>query len=221
MGRYRAEIERDFLDAYSDDFLRDVARALSAAYRAAYEECRVNYPPPIAHNLYPQVRYAMIERELLAIAENYAEIGASSEPNYTGTNYYTLLSSNNVFLTANAVDHPNRLIRYARFRDTYAQASTPNLFGEPPQEGDILYGILLHGPEMTDKAHPEFAHVVFPNRGCSEYVGRIDLLARLARVAGEQWDIEEEKIPDTAYPSLRPDVERRKGEEKGAEGHTE
>src|SRR5215213_4812501 len=215
MAKYRAEIERDFLNAYSDDFLRDAVRALYIVYRAADEECRASYPPLIAHDLYPQLRYAMIERELLAIAENYAEIKASSEPNHTGNSYFTLLSSNNVFLTANVVDSPNRLIRYARFRDTYAQLSTPNLFGEPPQEGEILYGILLHGPEMSGRAQPEFAHIVFPNRDCSEYVGRIDLLASLAETDTTRWADEEENIPDTAYPSLRPGVER-KNDEEGA-----
>ena len=219
MGRYRAEVEQDFLNAYSNDFLRDVVRALHAVYRAADEECKANYPPAIAHDLYPQMRYAMIERELLAVANNYAGITASSKPNYTGNSYYTLLSSNNVFLTANAVDHPNRLIRYARFRNTYAQASTPNLFGEPPQEGDILYGILLHGPEMTDRAHPEFAHIVFPNRDCSEYVGRINLLTSLAEPGAAGWATEEEHIPDKAYPSLRPGIER-KSKEEGAEDQT-
>lgn len=219
MGRYRAEVERDFLDAYPGDFLRDAVRALHAIYPAANQECRANYPPAIAHDLYPQVRYAMIERELLAIAENYEEITATSEANRTRNSYYTLLSSKNIFLTANVVDHPNRLIRYARFRDTYAQLSSPNLFGEPPQEGDILYGILLHGPEVNDRAQPEFAHIVFPNRDCSEYVGRIDLLASLAIPDAAQWATQEEHIPDTAYPSLRPGVER-KSEEEGAEDQT-
>ena len=189
-------------------------RALHAVYPAADKECKANYPPAIAHDFYPQMRYAMIERELLAIAGNYTEITASSEPNHTGNSYYTLLSSNNVFLTANAVDHPNKLIRYARFRNTYAQASTPNLFGDPPQEGDVLYGILLHGPEMTDRVRPKFAHVVFPNRGCSEYVGRIDLLASLAGSDASKWATEEESVPDKAYPSLRPGVEKKNKEEK-------
>ncbi len=217
MGRYRAEVEWHFLNAFPGDFLRDAARVLPTAYRAAHEECKANYPPPIAHDHYPQLRYAMIERELLAIAENYAEITASSEPNSTGNSYYTLLSCGNVFLTANAVDHPNRLIRYARFRNTYAQASTPTLFGEPPQEGDILYGILLHGP--TDSAYPEFARVAIPNRDCSEYVGGVDLLTSLAGPDAVQWATEEENILDTAYPSLRPGVER-KNEAEGAEDST-
>src|SRR5215210_2229706 len=106
MGRYRAEIEWDFRNAFSDDFLRDAVRALFAAYPAADAECRATYPPPIAHDLYPQMRYAMIERELLAIADNYPEITASSQPNCTRNSYFTLLSSKNVFLTANVVDRP-------------------------------------------------------------------------------------------------------------------
>src|SRR5687767_6733200 len=105
MARYRAEIEQDFRAAYSGDLLRDVVRASVAAYRSAHEDCRVNYPVQIAHDLYPYVRRANLERDLLAIAEGYPGITAASKPNHRGTSYYTLLSSGSVFLTANAVNH--------------------------------------------------------------------------------------------------------------------
>ncbi len=220
MGRYRAEIEQDFLTAFSDDLLRDVVRASVAAYRSAHEDCRVNYPVQVAHDLYPVMRRANLERDLLAIADGYSEITGTSKPNHKGTSYYTLLSSGHVFLTANAVKHPNELVRYAMYRETYAIASAPNLFGPPPEEGRILYAILLHGPEQKDKMRPEFVHIVFPNRDCSEYVGRIDLLARFADLVKELRKTEEESVPDKAFPSLRPGVERRKDEDEGAEGQT-
>ena len=156
----------------------------------------------------------------MAIAEDYPEITGASKPNHRGTSYYTLLSSGSVFLTANAVQQPNELVRYAMYRETYAIASVPNLFGEPPAEGGILYAILLHGPEEEDKMRPEFVHIVFPNKDCSEYVGRIDLLLRFADLVEELRKTEEEGFEDKAFPSLRPGVEWQKDKEEGAEDQT-
>ncbi len=219
MGRYRAEIERDFLDAYSDDYLGNALRALTAVYNVAHKECAEKYPPRVAHGLYPQMRLGMLDRELLALTKDYAGISASMEPNHTGTGFFLLISSGNVFLTTHAAESPNRLPRYAKFRQTYARASAPNLFDDPPEEGEILYAILLHGPEATNKMLPDFAHIVVPNRDCSEYVARIDLFAHVARLGTEVRGVEEEEIEDRAFPTLKPGVERRK-DEKGTEDRT-
>ena len=220
MGRFREEMERDFLAAYSDDFLQDVVRVLANCYRGAHAECRLQYPPAEAHDLYPIVRRAMVESQLREVAEGYAEISAPSKPNHAGTSYYRLLSSGNVFLTVNAVEHPNTKVRRAMFRETYAEVSQPNLFGEPPEEGTTLYGILLHGPEVLNKTRPEFAHIAFPNKDCSDYVGRIDLFGQFPELVGELWSFEEEEIPDELDMGIRPESERRKDDEEGEEDHT-
>ena len=156
----------------------------------------MQYPRAEAHDLYPIMRRAMIESQLAEAAKEYPEISAEPTPNPTGTSYYRLLSSGNVRLTVNAVDHPNTKVRRAMFRNTYAQASQPNLFGETPEEGTMLYGILLHGPELINKTRPEFAHIVIPNRDCSKYLGRIDLFGRYSGLVSELWTYEEEEIPD-------------------------
>lgn len=166
------------------------------------------------------MRRAMVEYQIRELAEGYPEISASAQLNYGGTSYYTLLSSGNVFLTANAVDHPNKTVRKAMFRETYARASQPNLFGEPPEEGTILYGILLHGPDELNKTRPEFAHIAFPNKDCSDYVGRVDLFGRFPELVSELWSIDEEVIPDELDMGIRPESERRKDDEEGAEDHT-
>src|SRR5215213_2662557 len=173
MGRFRAEIEQDFLAAYPDDLLRDVLRALAAVYPGALADCRSKHPAPETHDLYPHVRRAMLEYQLREIAKGYTGIVASAELNYKGTSYYTLLRSGSVYLTANAVETPSARVRHAMYRETYARTSQPNLFGGPLEEGTMLYGILLHGPEVKNKARPEFAHIAFPNQDCSEYIARI------------------------------------------------
>lgn len=220
MGRFREEMERDFLAAYSDDFLRDALRVLAGSYRGAHADCRMQYPPPEAHDLYPIVRRAMVEYQMRALAEDYPEVSASAELNHGGTSYYTLLSSGNVFLTAHAVEQPNKTVRKAMYRETYARASQPNLFDEPPEEGTILYGILLHGPDALNKTRPEFAHIAFPNKDCSDYLARINLYERFPGLVGELWSFEEEEIPDELDMGIRPESERRKDDEEGAEDHT-
>ncbi|MBA2781521.1 MAG: hypothetical protein H0T74_01160 [Rubrobacteraceae bacterium] len=162
----------------------------------------------------------MVEYQVRELSEDYPEISASAELNHGGTSYYTLLSSGNVFLTANAVEHPNMTVRKAMYCETYARASQPNLFGEPPEEGTILYGILLHGPDELNKTRPGFAHIAFPNKGCSGYVGRVNLFARFPGLVGELWSIEVEEIPDELDMGIRPESERRKDDEEGAEDHT-
>ena len=106
------------------------------------------------------------------------------------------------------------------YRETYARASQPNLFGEPPEEGTILYRVLLHGPEEQNKTRPGFAHVAFPNKDCSDYVGRINLFGRFPELVSELWSFEEEMIPDELDMGIRPESERRKDDEEGTEDHT-
>lgn len=220
MGRFREEMEQDFLIAYSDDFLRDALRVLAASYRGAHADCSMQFPAPEAHDLYPIMRRAMVESQMRELTEGYPEISATSELNHGGTSYYTLLSSGNVFLTANAVENPEKPVRKAMYRETYARASQPNLFEEPPVEGAILYGILLHGPDELNKTRPEFVHIAFPNKDCSDYVGRVDLFGRFPDLVGELWSIEEELIPDELDMEIRPESERREDNEEGAEDHT-
>lgn len=219
MGRFAAELREDFLAAYSDEFLQDVLRILASAYRGAFADCRSQFPVPEAHDLYPIVRRAMIEHQLREITNDYPEIRASAELNHGGTSFYTLLSSGNVYLTANAVEHRNKPVRKAMFRETYARVSQPNLFGEPPEEGTVLYGLLLHGADELNKARPEFVHIAVPNKDCSEYLARVDLFDRFPKPVNDLWSIDEEEIPDELDMGIRPGSEQRKGNEE-AEGHT-
>jgi hypothetical protein len=219
MAGYGDEVTREFLPAYPDDFLQDVIRLLAAVYRGAYQDCRINYAEPEAHDLYPQVRRAMLEGQLRELARSHG-ITASAETNHGGTSFYTLLASNNVLLTANAVDHPNIIIRRAAYRETYARASQLKLFGEQPPKGPVLYAILLHGPDALNRARPEFAHIVFPDESCKQYVARINLFDKFRDLVEELWNTEEEIVEDKLDVRLRPNAKERNDEEKGAEDQT-
>lgn len=213
-GAYGDELEREFLAAYADDFLRDALRLLATVYRGAHEDCRFSHAEPEAHDLYPYKRRAMLEGQLRGLARSYG-ITASAERNHGGTSNYTLLASGNVLLTANAVEHPNTVIRRAVYRETYARAAQLKLFGEQPPRGDMLYAILLHGPDISNRARPEFAHIVFPDESCKRYVARINLFDRFSDVVGELWTIEEATVFDDLDIRIRTDIEEQDDEEEG------
>ncbi len=222
MASYGDEIARQFLRAYSDDFLQDGIRLLHTAYRGSHEECRSSHAAPEAHDLYPHVRRARIEGQLRGLARMHG-ITASAERNHAGTSNYTLLTSGNVLLTANAVDHPNVIVRRAVFRETFARASQLKLFGdeevpEQPSKGPLLYAILLHGPDVLNRAVPEFAHIVFPDETCQQYAARINLFDRFRTLVDELRGVEEEVVADNLDVRIRPDAGEKNRNEQGTEG---
>lgn len=214
-GAYGDELERDFFTAYTDDFLRDALRLLATVYRGAHEDCRFSHAEPEAHDLYPHKRRAMLEGQLRDLARSHG-ITASAERNHGGTSNYTLLASGDVLLTANAVEHPNTIIRRAVYRETYARAAQLKLFGEQPPKGPVLYAILLHGPDVSNRARPEFAYIVFPDESCKRYVARINLFDRFSDVTNELWTIEEATVFDDLDIQIRTDIEEQddEGEEE-------
>lgn len=219
-GAYGDELEREFLAAYADDFLRDTLRLLATVYRGAHEDCRFSHAEPEAHDLYPHKRRAMLEGQLRELAKSYG-ITASAEHNYGGTSNYTLLASDNILLTANAVDNPKTVIRRAVYRETYARAAQLKLFGEQPPRGDRLYAILLHGPDESNRARPEFAHIVFPDESCKRYVYRINLFDKFSDLVSELWTIEEATVFDDLDIQIRQDIDEQDDEgEEEAEGQS-
>ena len=226
MGRpkraaYGDELEQEFSAAYSDEFLQDAISLLALVYRGAYEDCRFSHAEPEAHDLYPHKRRAMLEGQLRELARSHG-VTASAERNQGGTSNYTLLASNNVLLTANAVDSPNTIIRRAAYRETYARAAQLKLFGEEPPRGTVLYAILLHGPDVLNRARPEFAHIVFPDESCKKYVARINLLSRFSDLVDDLWPVGEETVFDSLNIQIRDDAKEQDevGEEE-AEGQGE
>ena len=208
---YEAGIKREFLEAYSDDVQQDILRLLANCYESAHQDCRLNHARPEAHDLYPHKRRAVIEGQLRELAGGYPEITAAAELNSKGTSFYTLLASGNVLLTANAVEHPNVIIRRAAYRETYARAAQLKLFGDgkqppgqQPLDGFLLYAILLHGPDPLNEARPGFVHIVFPDEDCTQYVTRINLFDRHASLVSELFPIEEEAVLGEPDIRLRP-----------------
>lgn len=210
------DIKRAFRDAFTDDFIEDVMRLQASEYRTSYDECAMFYPYEEAHDLHPHVRRAKIEHKVRDLANAFAGIHATPAPNATGTSYHTRIVSGNVILTINHVNNPNEIVRYAEFRNTYANAQM-GLFdpNEPPPDDGYLYAIWIHGASKKNPKRPDFIHIVFPSEDCESYVCRIDLLAipRFKALANELWPVHVETVADNLNLGLRSDAKKRKKKE--------
>lgn len=92
-----------------------------------------------------------------------------------------------------------------------------SLFGEQaPPDDAVLYGILLHGPDLQNRARPEFAHIVFPDQTCKRYVARINLFHRYRDLVSDLWTPESTVLDDLDI-HIRQDDDIYEDEE-GAEG---
>jgi hypothetical protein len=178
------------------------------------------YPWEEAHDLRPHTRRAKIEARIRDLANTFPDVTATVEPNAAGTSYHTRIVSNNVILTVNCVQHPNDIVRYAEFRNSYANAQM-NLFepDEPPPPDGYVYAILIHGASKKNPKRPDFMHIVFPDAKCESYICRIDLFAipRFQRLVNELWPVQIETVADDLKFGLRPDAKSKKKKEQDDE----
>jgi hypothetical protein len=90
-----------------------------------------------------------------------------------------------MILTASAVATPKTLVRHAEFRQTLARDPQLSLLPDADEgSGIAYYSLYIHGPLVTPEglSLPKlgFAHLVFPDRFLTKYVGRVDLLSTYA-----------------------------------------
>jgi hypothetical protein len=199
-----------FLQDVPEPVILDAARCVLGSYDEAFRYCRGNYPGPEAHDLYPIVRRAMLERNLRARLSRYRETTSSTpELNAIGNCYHTELRSGRIILTVSAVETPGVVVRDAEFRKTLSQNPQAEMFNqpEPPPEDACLYAILLHGPLGGGMlSSPGFIQVAFPDQYCESYVDRFNLLEefpvlraeidKLPRVAVERKALRLRRIQD-------------------------
>lgn len=168
-----------FLQEVPEPVILDSARCVLGSYDEAFRYCRDNFPGPEAHDLYPIIRRAMLERNLRARLSRYHATISTPELNAIGNCYHTELRSGRVVLTVSAVEAQGVIVRDAEFRKTLAQNPQGELFNkpEPPPEDAFLYAILLHGPLGGGMlSSPGFIRVAFPDQYCESYVDSFNLL---------------------------------------------
>lgn len=168
---------------YGVPFLQALTERLAAIYEEAHEELLVRFDAPELHDLLPHFRRARFEQEMRGIARQHGLTGIS-QLNRRRTSFHTRVTANDMVLTASAVATPRTIVRHAEFRETLARDSQMTLWNDPGPEGSAYYSLYIHGPLVTPQGHslPKlgFAHLVFPNRFLTSYIGRIDLLESYA-----------------------------------------
>jgi len=193
-------------------YLDDVVDLVVGAYADAYQRCGDRYSPKVAAELRPHERRAIIEDGWLTLANRYpGQVVAESSPNRLGSAHHTVVQCGPVLLTASKVDSPDDVPRSALFRNTYAQRPQRvlDLPGIAPPDGyeityeaDGLYGLLIHSPSDDNPAAPSFVMLGFPDRHCTTYVARIDLLAR-RRMAQVAAPVDVQPVEPTLRRSIR------------------
>lgn len=120
------------------------------------------------------------------------------------------------------MESPRTIVRNAAFRNIYASAQTAfviqpdNVFAvvtpTPLLTSDaLIYAILIHGPVeygfgKDGRFVPGFIQIVFLDRECSNYLDRIDLVARFGKMSASSTTAPT-VIEDRANPEIisRPD----------------
>jgi len=139
------------------------------------------------------------------------------QPNIRASARYTLVRATNFVFTANYVDHREKSVCSAHFRNQHASLNllaqqrftefdTSEVFQGVPE---CVYCILLHGPDPSDKIKPGFMEFAFPNVSNTQWVDRYDFNEVLNSVLTRN-DEELVEQKDLAFPRLKP--QRKTGE---------
>src|SRR2546423_1268120 len=98
------ERRQTFIDAYSEDFLKDILRTYKTVCSGLLSECGSRYQHPEAYAVFPVLRRAELEKELAALcASHYPHIKVEAHQNRRKTSWYRLFRSNGVLLTVSAL----------------------------------------------------------------------------------------------------------------------
>lgn len=160
-------------------------------------------------NVFPYGLNAHIDSNLLAL-NKYRGLKATSEINEARNWRYTLISYENIRLTASNVDSPMTSPRHSSFRNDLAycqfRLDIQNGNLEPCQLTDmgdkIIYGLVIHCPATDNPFVPAFVHIAFPNESCSDYLDRINLFNEYPDMLKSLRSEGTEQIPDKSEVKL-------------------
>jgi hypothetical protein len=198
-----SEIETATFRWFPDAFWEREIRGLFAAHRSSTELMNREYQRPEAENLLGFARRAKVEEYLRGTADLFPDMSWSVE-RPSGPWYHTEVRSGPMVLTASAVQAPGDMVDKADFRASLAVENDAQLFpeDEPVEDDHPLYAILVHSrfnsgdPQEAQRyAHlPGSAYLVFPTKGFSHYLHRINLFDRypalVRTLEPNEWDEE-------------------------------
>ena len=207
MGTYKDYFLSHFPKSGGEDILQHVY----SAYRnnSKFLKAQELQSGP-STNVFPYSLNAHIDSNLLALNNKYLGLKATSEINEARNWRYTLISYENIRLTASNVDSPMTSPRYSSFRNDLAHCQfrwdIKNGSLEPRQLTDIgdkvIYGLIIHCPATDNPFVPAFIHIAFPNESCSDYLDRINLFDEYPSLYESLKTEEMEKIPDRSEVKL-------------------
>jgi hypothetical protein len=173
---------------------RDMLRSVLACYQQADKHVKRHYPPPEAITLRGWIRRADIEVDIRNVAAKYVGAEGQPEPNTTGSIFHSVVIVGAVKLTQSKLANPRQMVRPSGFREEYAQESAQLLLGfvarrprkvVPIGEREYFFAVLIHGCSKKDKSRPYFVQFAFPNKDCTDWIGRIDLMKKFPDVVSE------------------------------------
>ena len=180
MGVYKDYFLYNFPKGAAEDILRLTYEGYSN--NSKFMKAQELQPGP-SRNVFPCNLCAHIDSNLLALSNKYQGLKATSSINRALNWRYTLISYENIRITASHVDSSMASPRDSTFRNYFAscQYSFEDNNGklEPCQliaiEDNIIYALIIHGPAIDNPNIPAFIHIAFPNEQCSSYLDRINL----------------------------------------------
>lgn len=192
-------------------FVRDMQRLLPQVYREAHARSFTDpaWDEPEGHDVCGHVRRALTEKAFRKSAQS-AGLHAHPYKNPGLTSFYTLVRAGNLLLTQSAIQFEWQMARPAMFRSQHAavnrilmQPVIPGLGIETPNldDGEDVYSILFHGPQLRNPRELGFAVIGFPyaNSHRTAYKFSLDLIAKAQ--AGQS--VTSEEISDQVKPKFR------------------
>jgi hypothetical protein len=157
-------------------------------YPLAVDHCMERFAAPEAHDLIGDERRARTETSLVDNATRFAHRGMkiSAKTNVTGSHYHREVTAGPIVLTESFADSPKALVQPAIFRDTLARSPQISFLDEEEEpEGDLLYGMVLHGVRRVgrrQRRHDEFGfmYLGIPNKDCTKYLALYNIAKRYA-----------------------------------------
>ncbi len=203
-----------FDDRVPGDFLQQTIALLFNVYGMKDEQLS-QFPLAERHDLWPQHRRAIFERDWRELALSFG-LSGKSDLNKSLNAYHTTVSSGPIVITESHVEDRRYLPRPAEFRNTLTRSSQPMLFStaevEVSDPSAKIYAILTHGTYGEDPLQPGWADIIFPavESETTVIAHRIrlfedryaDLVAQ-CRAERQPPAAEPEVVQDQANPTLR------------------
>jgi hypothetical protein len=205
---YTAYFNERISSSIQQDFVRYIFQGYIQADKLIKNQ---ELQPGPSKNLYPYVRWANIDNNILSL-NKYEGLETSSNQNIVHNSYHTLVKCENIRITISAVNNPSSLPRTAIFRNKLASLQYQFVISKDKInfelkdiesiKNSIVYAFIVHGPDDNNPKYPGFIYVAFPNEKCTKYLDKINLIKKFPDLVESLYRDDMEKIPDNANVKL-------------------